>query len=72
MSVPMKTGLPLGLDLPANYVIQFTALNATTGAAVTSVNVSNASLLVTNVAGGDLGGDGFVVLPPVLEYRSEE
>ena len=72
MATPMKTAIPPSLDLDGNFVIQFTALDASTGAAVTSVSVSNASLLVDNVAGGELGGGDFVVLPPVLEYRSEE
>lgn len=49
MGAPMNTGIPDALDLDGNYVIQFTALDASTGAAVTSVTVGNASLLVANV-----------------------
>ena len=48
----MKAGIAPGLDLDANYQIEFTALDATTGAVVTSVVVSSASLLVDNLGGG--------------------
>lgn len=54
MAAPLTTGMPEGLDLTKDYLIEFTALDATTGADVTSVVVSNASLLVANVHGGDL------------------
>jgi hypothetical protein len=54
MAAPLKAGIPAGLDLDANYTIQFAALSPVDGSAVTGVSVSNASLLVTNVSGGDL------------------
>ena len=54
MAAPLEGGIPPGLDLNANYTIQFTALDPTTGAVVSGVNVSNASLLVDNLGGGDL------------------
>jgi hypothetical protein len=54
MAAPMKTGIPPGLDLTDGYVIQFTALDPSTGAVDTGVKVSNASLLVDNLGGGDL------------------
>lgn len=50
----MTTGLPEALDLTKDYVIEFTALDANTGADVTSVVVSNASLLVTARGAGNL------------------
>ena len=59
----MTTGLPEALDLTKDYQIEFTALDATTGADVTSVIVSNVSLLVANVAGGDLSADNFDATP---------
>jgi hypothetical protein len=40
--------------LTSDYVIQFTALDPSTGAVVGGVSVSNASLLVDNLGGGDL------------------
>lgn len=55
--------LPLQVDLNAGYVVEFTAVDATTGADVTAVNVSNVSLLVANVAGGDLSADNFDATP---------
>jgi hypothetical protein len=54
MAAPLKAGIAPGLDLDANYVIQFTALSPTDASLVAGVTVSNASLLVTNVHGGDL------------------
>lgn len=59
----MTTGLPEALDLTKDYVIEFTALDASTGTDVTSVVVSNASLLVANVAGGNLSTDNFDAAP---------
>lgn len=50
----MTTGLPEALDLTKDYQIEFTALDATTGADVTSVIVSNVSLLVTPLGPGAL------------------
>ena len=50
----MKTGIAPDLDLSENYVIQFTALDASTGAVVSGVTVSDASILVENVREGDL------------------
>lgn len=54
MAAPLTAAIPPGLDLGAGYVVEFTALDASTGAVVSGVNVSNAALLVTNVQGGDL------------------
>jgi hypothetical protein len=54
------------MDLTANYTIRFTAVDASTGATVTGVNVSNAILLVENVAGGsdaDLAAGPFMLVP---------
>jgi hypothetical protein len=56
----MKAGIPPDLDLDGAYIIRFTAVSATTGAVVSGVNVSQASLLVRNVTGGTLT----VVTPP--------
>ena len=72
MGAPMNTGIPDQLDLDANYVIQFTALDASTGAAVTSVTVSNASLLVTNVLGVDLLADQDETAPLWLDIPNDQ
>ena len=67
MAQPPKTAtIPPGLDLDANYTLQFTAIDATSGAILTTVNISDATLLVANVVGGDLGT--FDILPPIYEY----
>lgn len=50
MSLPVKTGFPLDLDIPASYTVRFTATNPTTGALVSGVNVSLATLLVAEGA----------------------
>jgi len=60
MAAPLKAGIPPGLDLTSDYVIQFTALSPTTGAVDTGVVISNASLLVDNLGGGDLSA-GFTL-----------
>lgn len=62
MAAPLKAGIPPGLDLKSDFVIQFTALDPTTGAVDTGVVISNASLLVDNLGGGRLGA-GFDVGP---------
>jgi hypothetical protein len=54
MAKPLEGNLPPDLDLDAGYTIQFAAIDPTTGAAVAGVNVTTGTLLVTNVAGGDL------------------
>lgn len=65
MAAPMKAGIPPGMDLTDGYIIQFTALDAATGTVVTGVNVSNASLLVDNLGGGDLEA-GFADIEPLF------
>lgn len=60
MAQPLIGGITPDLALDSDYQIQFTALDASTGAVVTSVNISNASILVRNVKGGDLSNQGNV------------
>jgi hypothetical protein len=55
MAAPTKAGIAPGLDLTSDFIVQFTALDPSTGAVVTGVSVSDVSLLVENVNGGDLG-----------------
>lgn len=63
MAKKLLGGFPENIDLNAGYVVEFTAVDAATGADVTAVNVSNVSLLVANVAGGDLSADNFDATP---------
>ena len=62
MSQPLTVALPPGLDLWGDCEIQVTALNATTGAVVTGVQVSNVTLEVDQVAGPPLTPSGRVLL----------
>ncbi len=65
MSLPVKTGLPDALDLPAGYTIRFTALDPTTGALVSGVTVSAASILADSLgAGGEALTTGPFMLVP--------
>lgn len=61
----MKTGLAPGLDLTSDFIVQFTALDPSTGSVVADVSVSNVSLLVDNVHGGDLQS-GFDDIEPLF------
>jgi hypothetical protein len=75
MSAPMKAGLAPDLDLDGDYIVQFTALSPTDGSVVTGVSVSNVSLLVENVAGGNLGdqpafGDPLWISLPAEDVNS--
>lgn len=64
MSKKLLGTFPIGLDLTGEYIVQFTAVDSTTGAELTSVTVSNAALLVDNRGGGDL-------TPPTAEGEPE-
>lgn len=50
MAAPMTAGLPLGLDLPGGYTVRFTALDPTTGAVVSGVVISAATILTETAA----------------------
>jgi hypothetical protein len=52
----MTAPIPPRLDLGSTFTIEFTALDATTGAVVNGVTVSDATLTVENVGGGALSG----------------
>jgi hypothetical protein len=65
MSKKLLGVIPVGLDLASGFVIQFTAVDSTTGDDVPSVTVSEVSLLVDNVTGGDLES-GFGDIEPLF------
>lgn len=63
MPKPLIAGLPPALDLSAGYILRVTALDPTTGVAVTGVALSDVSLFVTDLQGnlGDLSPDPLLV-----------
>ena len=63
MSLPVKTGFPDGVTLTDGYIVRFTAVDASSGAVVTDVEISEASLLVTT---SDTTGLASGVFKPVL------
>lgn len=54
MPAPMKTGLPPDCILSAGYIVRLTALDATTGATVAGVTLSDITFFVTDMAPGIL------------------
>lgn len=54
MAAPVNVGIPPDLDLSGGYIIEFTALDPTTGADVTAVKVSLATLTVENISSGQI------------------
>lgn len=62
MSEKLKTSLPPDLDLTGDWVVEFDAVDPTTGASVTGVNVSATSLLVADL-GGTLDKGTFMLVP---------
>lgn len=76
MAQKLTASMPQGMDLDANYTLQWSALDATTGDDVAGVLIDNASMLVTQVSdgtGADLSNDGFVPLftPVQLEDQAD-
>lgn len=65
MALPVKTGLPDLLDLPAGWTIRFTALDATTGNVVAAVKISNASIMARSIGGNvdELANEEWVLVP---------
>ncbi len=68
MSLPVKTGLPDGLEIGDKYVIRFDAVDPSTGATVAGVKVSQASILSAS-------GAAVTLIPetlPELTFIAEE
>ncbi len=51
MSLPLKTGLPAGLEVSGDYIIRWRATDPTSGADVSGVVVSNVSVYGTPLTG---------------------
>ena len=62
----IKTGMPDNVDIAANYTVQVAAIDEATGDPVTGVKVSNVTLEVVNINGGDLSNGAFVAGPYML------
>lgn len=74
MGQKITASMPQGMDLDANYTLQWSALDPDTGEDVAGVTVSDASMLVTQVSAGtgiDLSNDGFVPLYTPLELDEQ-
>lgn len=54
--------LPPDFDLPANFVVQLTAVSPTTGAIVSGVNVSNVAIMASPVT-PDTNDEGVTFVP---------
>ena len=52
MAAKQSNPLPLDLQLSAGYVVRFSAVDATTGATVAGVTISDATIEVQNLTGG--------------------
>jgi hypothetical protein len=51
MAQKQTASMPTSLDLDASWTIQFAAVDPTSGAAVSGVNVSGAAIIADQVAG---------------------
>jgi hypothetical protein len=66
MAQKRNAPLPDNLDLNADYIISFTAVDAASGAPVTTVLISGATLIVANIAGTpdtELSSGPFMLVP---------
>lgn len=61
MAAPLKTGLPPECVLASGYIVRLVALDATTGAEVSGVQLSDISFFVTDLIGA--AGDDTAPLP---------
>lgn len=71
MAAPLTASIPPDRDLGGGYIVQVVALDASTGAVLTGLQVTEAVMVVDNVGGGDLGASVApvenVVLLPIAE-----
>ena len=66
MSQPVIAPMPADLDLPDGYIVEWSAVDPTTGADVAGVVVSNVSIFGTMLGSGAGGGidlGPFMLLP---------
>ena len=63
MAKLLTAGMPPLLDLDGGWTIRVTAVDATTGATVTGVKVSNVMIMALAVGAGTLSSGDFAPLP---------
>ena len=65
MSAPLVAGLPPDLDIDGGYILRFEAVDPSTGAAVSGVNVSAVAIGASDLAGtaGTLSAGPFMLVP---------
>lgn len=63
MPAPYDLSLPPNLTFAGAYTIRVDAVNPTTGATVSGVNVSEVNLQVDNIGGGDLSYGAWALVP---------
>jgi hypothetical protein len=63
---PLTVALPPNLVMTDGWVVTIAAVDATTGADVTGVTITEALIQVDNIAGTALGSGAFKMLNPVL------
>jgi hypothetical protein len=66
MSKKLDIAMPPDLDLGGNWTIRVTAVDPTTGAANTDVNIGVTTMVVEQLTPGSLESSGFKVVNPVL------
>ena len=59
MAQPLELPMFENFDLDERYVVRVTALDPTSGAVVTGVNVGAVTLMVDNLSGGSLASGSF-------------
>lgn len=66
MAVPYTAGMPDELDLGGGWTLRVTAVNPTTGAAISAITVSNLAILLNplgETAPGDLAVGPYLLVP---------
>lgn len=66
MSQPITAGIPADCDLPDGYIVEWAAIDPTTGADVAGVKVSNVSLFGTKLGVGSTGNGTYTAGPYLL------
>lgn len=70
MAQPHTIAFPPNLVLTDGWKVTITAVDATTGALVTGVRITEALMQVEQLAGDDLSSGAFKMLNPVLVVQT--